>query len=422
MNPATRRDGFSLPISLVIVLIAGLLAAAAYSLMRAQTRETLYQSRLAQAQAIAEAGLEDALLQLSKNLSWKTGFSQKAFVGGYYTVTVSTDDTNPWVESTGYGPAITGFGRAARTVRAQANIEGFTNFASTFTVNWAMTAFDSSIDRTPTCQISNMAANGCSFGADVFANNTIVTAAGAVRINGNAHYANPASTAPAASTVSGTISVAASSSTVDIVDGSAFLANNDNEGVNRIVPSAAYSTTTMILTVSPATDDSNGRVTLSSGTYYFKGINVTSSSLRIDLNTSDEIATIYLAGRLFVSPKGGIDSNDHCTVNGGGCKAYNVHIYGQGGSTMTLSGYDNTGYGAGNTDNLTYLDLYCPEDAVTINQRLLGRAVGKTVTITNPYGGSNKRPIFFFDRQFGYSQATGAKWVSGSWSKSYIKN
>lgn len=409
--------GAALPAAMLAALGFAVVIAGSYALMRVQVRMTVYEARQAQAQAIAEAGLEDGLNKVALTSGWKTGYPRKDFAGGYYTVSVSTDQA-PWITSTGYSAPVPIMGRAARTVKAQAALSGFMNFsASTFTVNWGMAAYDSNTTagRTPSCKLSDMNSNGCQFGAHVLANTAVVTAAGAIRINGDAIYASATSTAPAAATVAGSVSLALASSTVAIEDGSAFLASNDNNAAH-ISPFAAYSTTTMILTVNPAV----GNVTLSSGTYYFKGINVSSAILKIDLNNPTDAASIYLAGNLFVSPQGSIDSSLHCIASGGGCRAYNVHVYGQGGRTMNISGYT----AVSKTANLTYIDLYCPSDDIIINQRVLGRLVGKTVKILNPYGtGGIAYPTFFFDVNFGVipGESTNGRWIRNSWSESYYR-
>lgn len=405
-----REDGFTLPTTMMVLLAMAIIVAGGYALTRVQVRETVYQMRSAQAQEIAQAGLEDALNQISLKPSWKTGYPRKNFAGGYYTVTCSTDVVNRWVTSTGYSAPIASFGRAARTVVAQSISDGFYNFAdSTFTVNWAMTSFDSVIDRTPTCKTSNMNTSGCLTGPALWANTKVATAAGAIRVNGDVTYATRSSTAPAQSTISGLINVEDSTTTVEIEDGTPYIAANDNLSTGHIVPAAAYSTTTMILTVNPTTDDANGRVTITSGTYYFRGINVTSATLRIRMNSGDEVF-IYLDGDLYVSPNGQIDSNQTRY-------ACDQHIYGQGGHTITLSGYT----AVGNTSNTTYIDIYAPQDKIVLNQRMLGRLIGDSVTINNPYGGSNKYPVFFFDVQCGYAQDNGTRWVLGTWSQSYWK-
>lgn len=406
--------GASLPAAMLAVLGFAVLIAGTYALLRIQVRETVYQVRLAQAQTIAEAGLEDAMFTVMLSPKWKTGYANKAFAGGYYTVSISTDQ-QPWITSTGYSAAIPIMGRAARTVKAQVVFDGFYNFsASTFSTTWGMTGYDSSTfaGRTPGCKNNSLSSSGCQFGAYVFANTAVVTGGGGT-INGDATYANAISTPPAAATVLGKILLAASTAPVSIVDGSYFLTNNDNNST-RISPIAAYSTTTMILTVNTAI----GAVTLSSGTFYFKGISITSKTLNISLADATQAATIYLAGNLFVSPQGAIDSSVPNCNAAGGCRATNVHIYGQGGGSMYLSGYTAVTGGA----NKTFVDLYCPQDDIVVNQRVLGRLVGKSVQILNPYGTTGTTyPNFLFDINFGITPNSGVKWVAGSWSESYYK-
>lgn len=408
------RRGSFLPVATTAVVFMVVLFAGIFALLRAQVRQTVYQARELQAQSIAEAGLEDALNKVLFPPVKQRSYT-KAFAGGYFEVVISTD-LAPWIESRGYSAAIPAFGRASRVVRAQALFAGFYNFAdSTFTVNWPMTAYDSAVSNRPSCTFSatnysglTSGRNGCYQSGDVLGNDSVVTAPNGY-INGAAFYADAASTAPAAATVAGPVMLV-SSATVDVMDASVYVSSNDNNA-SRIRPFSAYSTSTMVLNVDPAT----GNVQLSSGTYYFKGLFVSSRTLQISLDRPDQEVNIYLAGPLYVSPQGAIEdgtSVNSCGRNGGGCRATNVHIYGQGGSTITLSGYSSVA----KNENATYLDVYCPGDAVVVNQRLLGRVIGRSVRITNPYGGSNRYPVFLFDMQFGFTEAQGARWVSGSWS------
>lgn len=404
--------GAALPAAMMAVLGFAIMIAGTYALLRLQVRETLYGIRLAQAQAIAEAGLEDAMFTVMQTPAWKTGYTNKPFAGGSYTVSISTD-SQPWITSTGYSLPIPIIGPAARTVKAQMVFNGFYNFSdSTFSAAGAVTAYDSVVDRIPTCKTTALNASGCQYGSHVLANTAMILTGGAGLFNGNAMYATATSTPPSASSVlsPGTVSLAPAPLVVPIVDGSAFLTQNDNNAAH-ISPFTAYSTTTMILTVA------SGNVTLSSGTYYFKGINVTSKTLNISLGDATQTIQIYLAGNLYVSPLGAIDSSQSCTAASGNCRAYNTHIYGQGGGNLTIGGYSAVNKSA----NTTYLDLYCPKDDITINQRMLGRVVGKSVKLLNPYTGSPSYPLFLFDVQFGIAPNGGVHWVQGSWSESYWK-
>lgn len=399
--------GGTLPVALLCVLVFAFLAATSVALMRAQVRETLYEARLAQAHAIAEAGIEEALNKLTLAPSWRDGWVERPFGGGAYTVTLSTDAA-PWVESTGYAAAIPGLGRPARTIRAQAVFDGFYNFAdSTFTVTWQTTAFDSAVDYSPTCASNKMTSNGCRSGDHVWANTAVVTTPGDIRIHGDATYATATSTPPAASTVSGEVRLAASSVTVPVEDGTPYVAVNDN---GRL-PASAYDSSTKRLHVT-----STMTVTLSSGVYHLRGIS-SSGTINVSLGDPSEELAIYLDGDLWVGgARGRIASNNGCGGNGGGCRAYNVHVYGQeAGGTVWLGGFEQTA----KNENETYLDVFCPRHEVTLNQRLLGRLVGRSVRVQNPYGGGNKYPVFFFDLQFGFASSDGVRWARGSWSEDY---
>ena len=54
-----------------------------------------------QAVAVAEAGLNDAFYELRTDSSWNSGFTDKAFGGSSYTVTVAGALPNVTIESTG---------------------------------------------------------------------------------------------------------------------------------------------------------------------------------------------------------------------------------------------------------------------------------------------------------------------------------
>jgi Tfp pilus assembly protein PilX len=58
------------------------------------------QLRFAEAMCTAEAGLNDAFYQIRTNSSWTTGFTNKVFNGGTYSVTVSGSLPNRTITST----------------------------------------------------------------------------------------------------------------------------------------------------------------------------------------------------------------------------------------------------------------------------------------------------------------------------------
>lgn len=73
----------------MVVFIVALMAAVVMGILQINTEEIqLMQNHVgaARAQAIAEAGLNDAFAQLRSNSSWDAGFADKPFEGGSYTV------------------------------------------------------------------------------------------------------------------------------------------------------------------------------------------------------------------------------------------------------------------------------------------------------------------------------------------------
>jgi hypothetical protein len=76
---------------LVVVLLVALLAAVVMGHLQINTEEIqLVQNQTggAEALAIAEAGLNDALARLRQNPGWKTGLANQPFASGSYTVAV----------------------------------------------------------------------------------------------------------------------------------------------------------------------------------------------------------------------------------------------------------------------------------------------------------------------------------------------
>jgi Tfp pilus assembly protein PilX len=86
-------------IALLTAFVAGMLQlnAEQFQIMRNE----IY---AAQSMAIAEAGLADAFSQLRTDSNWTSGFNNKSFGGGSYTVTVTGPLPNPVIESTGTSP------------------------------------------------------------------------------------------------------------------------------------------------------------------------------------------------------------------------------------------------------------------------------------------------------------------------------
>ena len=92
-----RNEGSAL---LMVVFVIAFLATIVMAILEMNTEEIqLMQNNVYAAEALAqaEAGLNDALYEIRSDSSWTTGFTDKSFNGGTYTVTVSSGT----IESTG---------------------------------------------------------------------------------------------------------------------------------------------------------------------------------------------------------------------------------------------------------------------------------------------------------------------------------
>ena len=92
-----RKEGSAL---MMVVFVVAFLATMVMAILEMNTEEIqLMQNQVYAAEALAqaEAGLNDALYEIRNDASWTTGFTDKSFNSGTYTVTVSSGT----IESTG---------------------------------------------------------------------------------------------------------------------------------------------------------------------------------------------------------------------------------------------------------------------------------------------------------------------------------
>ena len=88
---------------LVVVFAIALLTTLVTGMLQMNTEELMLmqnQVNAAETLAIANAGLNDAFAELRSDSSWNTGFTDKSFSDGTYTVTVSGTLPSLTVEST----------------------------------------------------------------------------------------------------------------------------------------------------------------------------------------------------------------------------------------------------------------------------------------------------------------------------------
>jgi Tfp pilus assembly protein PilX len=101
MKTTPRNSG---AVFLMVVFAIALITTITVGIMMMTTEELqLMQNQLFAAEAFetAEAGLNDAFAQIRSSSSWTTGFINKAFNNGSYTVTVTGTLPNRTITSTG---------------------------------------------------------------------------------------------------------------------------------------------------------------------------------------------------------------------------------------------------------------------------------------------------------------------------------
>ena len=299
----------------IIMVVFSMMAVIVYAGAKSMVGEVVYNQRSAQALAIAEAGLEDALHSVYQNSTWTTGFTDKSFAGGKYTVTVTTD-VPPSITATGYSAALLLRGAAVRTIVARAE---FTTGACPYAVladkaldvEGRVDAYDLTVSSTPTSFIT---------GANVRSNNGVSVSGVAcppAHIYGDVMSIGAS---PSASCVTG--SVVTTTTVMSIISDSCGSCETVNDDLTGITPSSAYNNGAQSLTVG-----AGNTVTLSSGTYFFKKITINGI---LNVNTSSGTAAIYV--------KNNFTTGSSCQFNNTSKIPARVHFYStNSGNIVTLN-------------------------------------------------------------------------------------
>lgn len=386
----TDRRGATLILTLITVAAFSLTAAIVYAGVRSQVNSVVYAKRSAQAQAIAEAGLEDALSNLLKDPTWRAGFTDKAFAGGTYTVTLSTDIA-PWIVSTGYSAPIFMKGPAVRTVTSQASfVAGVCPYAimadRSVTIEGRVDAYDPIASLTPS-------ATSFVTGAAVRSNTSIDTGSAVcppANIRGNVRAVTGV---PDASCVEGTVTLSTETLVLPVFSCGACATVNDN--LTRISPAGnpPYNSASKQLNVA-----TGQTVTLSSGTFYFSKITLRGT---LNVDTSSGAVNIYLNGNL--------DANPGCQVNNTSKIPSRLHFY-------------DISTGLGHTVNMqcdTPFHAYVEGNDANfiLKQEMYGHFCSNQVTISSAAGAVG---MLHYDLGGGViSHVDWTRATASSWSESY---
>lgn len=315
------KDGSTLVLNVLIMTVFAMTAVIVYASAKSQVKAVVYDAREAQAQAIAEAGLEDAMHEIYMNPLWRTGFVQKPFGAGYYTVSLSSADP-PYILSTGYSSPLLLTGRAVRTVGA---LVEYTVGSCPYAVMAAGTGgaavvIDGKVDAYDITTTLTPSATEFTTGANIRSNKEVSVGGAAcppARVLGDVIHVTGG---PSASCVSG--SITATTTTVTVAD---FPAPSTNDNLTGITPSSAYSAG-----AAQKLDVNAGQtVTLSTGVYVFKQINIASTGV-LNVLTSSGTVEVYL--------KNNFNANSGCQINNVSKIPSRFHFYGiNGGNVIRLN-------------------------------------------------------------------------------------
>ncbi len=283
------RAGSTLVLNVLVMTVFALTAVIVYASAKSQVQAVVHDAREAQAQAIAEAGLEDAMHGVYMNPLWRTGFNQKPFAGGFYTVTLSSAEP-PVIVSTGYSAPLPLTGRAVKTVSA---LVEFTAGACPYAVMAAGqggggVVIDGKVDAYDITATLTPSATEFTTGATVRSNNSIVVGGEAcppAHVFGDVTYV---SSGPDPFCVTGLMTQ--TTTTLNVAD---FPEPATNDNLTGITPSSAYSGG-----MAQKLDVNAGQtVTLDPGTYVFKQINIAAAG-KLNVDTSSGSVTVYLKNNL----------------------------------------------------------------------------------------------------------------------------
>lgn len=367
--------GSALLISLITLAGVTIVAATTVATLRSLKRESLWQARVLQAQALAETGASDALAQLASNPAWRTGFSAKALSGGTYDVSL-TSPARPAVKSTGYSRAMALLGRAVRSVQFKAeslplqqlSYGAIADRDLSFGDSSAIDSYNSETDPSPP-----------TFGlaSSVRANDDIQVSPVHVAVFGDARWTG---SGPPAGTFTGTSSAVAST-VLPSQSGSGYLNENDNQtGLN---PASVYNPANKNVLV-----PIGSTATIRSGVYYFRKLDING---RLETRLVDGPVVIYLDGAMTVN--GSLANLSKLPAN--------LYLYGQSVFNVAI-----------NSAEPIHAALVAREADVALQSVLYGAVAGRDVLLT----GTAK---IHQDLSLQRATAHAVRVIPGSWTTSY---
>lgn len=128
-----KNRGATLIVLIIFLFIFVIIAAALQRLLRTRIYAAVYNSKVQQSLNAAEGGIEDAVQKLVDNPSWVSGFTNKTFVKGRYSVIIATYPGVRRIISKGEVPAMTPSGMMVhRTVEVSVDVSQSTETPAAF--------------------------------------------------------------------------------------------------------------------------------------------------------------------------------------------------------------------------------------------------------------------------------------------------
>jgi len=122
-NKLNNERGVALILAMMVMMALSLLTVNSFEMLSSTIRISRNHKDDLQALYVAEAGIEDAVIQLRVSRNWTAGFVEKDFDGNKYTVVVTADNLVITLLSTGKA------GNFQRTLEAQVKIIGTEEFS-----------------------------------------------------------------------------------------------------------------------------------------------------------------------------------------------------------------------------------------------------------------------------------------------------
>ncbi len=374
--------GSAILVCLIAIAVFALMTAVVFTAAKAQGAQALYVKRSAEAHFIAESGLEAALNSIFVNGGFTVRSSMGALNGGTYQVTVS-NDTPPWVTSTGYSKPLSKLGPMVKSVKCQANLKMTPASARGYAI---MTNSQANVSGVVDSYTSTVSSNPLTFasGGDVWSNASLNTAAGAVRVYGNAYYSSGG--APSASTVSGL--VIQSTFTQALPNHNCNACRTTNSNLAGLSPQSVYDSKTQNVTIPLGVT-----ATLGPGIYYFTAVDITGT---LNVDTTSGTVVMYV--------RKNITTASPCQINNLSKYPRRFLIYGESGASA-------------HTFNCTtplHAKLEEPSASFTVSQIIYGRIWGKTVTVNSGAAVHGDLDLT--------SNLNRVEWITPySWSESYAR-